>query len=297
MGRDYPGFGSSWPGRSTSPSRKQAQARLRRSAAGVELATRKPKQARGPRRVRFARLLWLVILGLTLLLVGEIIFALFTSYRFTLTRVEVQGASAATRPLVLQQAPRTPGPNLFALRTGRLVEKLHRLSFVSSVALQRKPPGTLLIKVSERLPIAFFNGASGPIFVDHAGLAFTKPGPLPSGLVELQGLDPKQRALGRRLQGRNATSLLKGLSALLNSSKLRVKTLTVDGRGWLTVWLASGTELRLGATDQLERKLQLAELAIAGGPSKDAEYLDLSAPEAVVWKPRAVDGQNTNRTN
>lgn len=287
MRRNVSGPSGQRAARSSSLRKSSRSAGLRRGRAGIEISPRSRGRPGRSRRLRVRRVLWLIAAALMLTLAGEVVYAAYTSYRFTLRRVIVEGASPATRALVLQQAP-APGPNLFALSKKQLARRVQSLSFVQSVALDRRPPGTLVIQVKERRPIACLRQGEQNIFLDDAGVAFARPGPLPAGLIEMRGISLSRSAMGRPTSGTAAAALLRGLFALAQNPNLKVKLLTADGNGWLTAQLASGCELRFGPAAQLEKKCQLAEAALAAlGPARPAEYLDLSAPEAPVWKPLA----------
>jgi len=264
---------------------KHRRSRLRRGASGIEFSPRSRGRPGRSRRLRTSRLLLLIAAVLALVLCAEAALAIFTSYRFALRKVRVEGASEFTLPLVLQQAP-SPGPNLFALPGRRIADRLRALSFVEEVSLKKRPPGTLLIQLKERRPIAFFNQNGNAVFLDGSGVAFARPGPLPAGIPEVQGIEANPRALGRPIPGMKAFALREGLCALAQNTNLKVKTLVVDEHGCLAAHLVTGTQLRLGPPEELERKLLLVKAAIASlGPSRPAEYFDVSVPEAPIWKP------------
>ena len=264
--------------------RANASSRLRRGASGLEVNRPGHRPGRS-RRLRFRRLLWLIVFSLVMVLIAEAAFALFTSYRFNLKEVRVEGAGAGSVPLILQQAPAVPGGNIFSLRTGKIAQRIKALSFIETVKIMRRPPNALLVIVSERKPAAYFFQGEKIILLDRSGLAFTHPKPDLKALTELRGLEPSAN-VGRRVGGANAAILLKGLLAFAQNPSMSVKMLMVDAQGWLTAQLNSGVQLRLGPAEQLEEKLQLAQTALSRlGSLRPAEYLDLSAPEAVVWKP------------
>jgi cell division protein FtsQ len=260
--------------------------RLRKGTAGIEFSPRSRGRPGRSRRLRFRRLLSLIALLLFVILCAESAVALFTSHRFALREVRVEGASEFTFPVILQHAP-SPGPNLFSLPARKALRRIQGLSFVKEAALKRRLPGTLIIRLKEREPIAFARQKQGTVFFDREGIAFLRPGPIPGGIVEMQGLEVSPREMGRRITGTSAEALHKGLSALAQNPQLKAKTLVVNERGWITVHLVSGTELRLGPAEELEEKMRVIEEASASlGPLRSAEYFDVSAPDAAVWKPR-----------
>jgi cell division protein FtsQ len=268
--------------------------RLRRGSSGLEvnLSGQRAGQVRR-RRLRFRRLLILIALFLILVLIGELTVALFRSPRFAIVKVEFIGVTPATWPLVQTRLPQLEGANLFSLPTRRIARQLCTLSFAASAEVQRKPPRAVLITLNERKPVAFSRQPWGVAFLDAGGLTFSRPGAIPKGLPEIQGLVIPSRKSAYKINDTGARALQKGLAAFAQSAKLKLKVLSVDENGWLTATLASGVQLQLGSEDQLSRKLHIAAMALATlGPAHPAEYLDVSsprndpnAPEAIIWKP------------
>jgi len=273
-----------------SPERVHTSARLRRGAAGLEFRSPRPPRRFTGKRLRFRRILRMLILALCIGLLGEVIYTLYHSPRFNITAVKVEGAGLVSELMIREIAP-APGFNLFALQDEEIVRKIQQkknFSFVQKIEVRRRPPGTLLIKVQERRPVAFLQQPWGRILLDSGGVAFYSPNSLPKNLPELQGLAVEQASLGHPLKGERAKALQEGLAALTKSPKLKLQFLTIDERGELTAQLVGGAELRLGEADNLEEKVRRAEIALSGpGKPEEVEYLDLSAPDAPVWKPKS----------
>lgn len=272
-----------------SPERVHTSARLRRGAAGLEFRTPRPPRRFTGKRLRLRRILRMLILLLFIGLLGEAIFALYHSPRFNLIAVEIQGAGPISEKLIRAKAP-APGLNLFALSEEAIAQNIQRgksYSFLQKVEIKRRPPGILVIRVQERRAVAYLKQPWGRALLDKAGVVFFSPNPLPKALPELQGIELEQDSLGRPLMGEKAKALQEGLAALTKSPKLKLKSLVIDDRGGLTAQLEGGVELRLGEPENLEAKVNRAEIALSGpGKQTAAEYLDISAPEAPVWKPK-----------
>ncbi|NIM07045.1 MAG: FtsQ-type POTRA domain-containing protein [Armatimonadetes bacterium] len=266
--------------------RKSSASRLLRGSSGLEFSPRSRGRPGRSRRLRFRRALLCIVVLLSIVLAAECAVALFTSHRFALREVKVEGVSESALPLVLKHAP-SPGPNLFSLPGRQIASKIQALSFVEEVDLKRRPFGTLIIRVKERRPIAYLKQKGQTVFVDGAGIAFLLQETIPGGIPELSGIEISAESIGRPISGTKATALCKGLAALTKNSTIKAKRLVVDERGWLTAHLVSGTELRLGPAQQLEEKLRVVEAVLASsGASRPAEYFDVSVLEAAVWKPR-----------
>jgi cell division septal protein FtsQ len=222
-------------------------------------------------------------------LVGEAVYTLYHSPRFDLVAVKVIGAGPKGELLIRKKLP-VPGISLFAISRTALERALinrEELSFVRRVAVKRRLPGTLLVTVQQRRPIAYLDQPWGEALLDAGGVVFTSPDSRPRDLPELQGLEVPEQALGKVLSGDRAKALQEGLAALAKSPKLKIKVLAIDKRGWLTAYLAEGPELRLGEAKNLATKVAQVEVALTQTKAQQAAvYLDFSAPEAPVWKPK-----------
>ena len=272
------------------------ESRLRRGTSGLEFSPARRRRPIRSRRLRLRRLLWLIALSLGLILAGEILAAAFTSPRFAIQEVQIKGIDRFSLPLLVQETPPSIGANLFSFPTRRIARRLQSLAFIAEVKVKRKPPGTLLIFVKQRRPVGWLRQPWGVVLVDETAVAFVHPGPVPEGVPELRGLALSPRAIGERISGTKAFLLRKGLCALAQNPELKVNLLAVDERGWLTAHLCSGMELRLGPAKELERKLNLARVALSQlGKAAAFEYLDLSTPEAAVWKPRQGRQQDQSK--
>jgi len=273
-----------------------AEPRLRRGTSGLEFSLGRGRRPVRSRRLRLRRLLWLIALSLGVILAGEILFALFTSPRFAIQEVQIKGIDRFSLPLIVQETPPTIGANLFSFPAGRIARRLQAFSFVEEVKVKKNPPHTLLLVVRERRAVGWLRQPWGAVFVDETGLAFDHPGPVRKGVPELRGLELMPQIIGEHIRGTKAALLREGLRAFAQNPGLRVKVLAVDERGWLRAYLHSGMELRLGPARQLERKLDLARVVISNLKEAAAiEYLDLSIPEAAVWKPRQGRQQDQSR--
>ena len=110
----------------------------------------------GKRKSRGSRTAGSVILLFAVfLLIGTIVF-------FRVRSVDVQGAVVYTEEEIVQGSGVNPGENLLFLRGAAVSERLFdSLPYLESVRVAKKLPGTLVITVTERRPVAcVFAGGS-----------------------------------------------------------------------------------------------------------------------------------------
>lgn len=98
---------------------------------------------------------------------------------FTVRQVEVHGTRFLDVDRLLDAAAIAPDRNLFESSTS-VVEGLLAVPGVAEAAVQRRLPATLLIAVTERLPVALVSGPDGMIALD------SDAHPLPYDVVRLE---------------------------------------------------------------------------------------------------------------
>ena len=180
--------------------------------------------------------------------------------------------------------------NLFSLKTKKVADKVNELSFINDSRILKKPPHNLLIQVTERDPIAYSTQSWGIAYLDDNCLVFSRPGKVPKGLPEVIGLTIPSKMNGNPLAGKQASIIQSALTVFASHPDLTLKSLSIDKHGWLEAQLNTAIILRLGSIDELDKKISLAQKVIASiqseQPEKTIEYIDISAIDAPVWKPK-----------
>lgn len=269
-------------------------AQFRRGASGFEVnmsSRRRPRRSPGG-RLRTRRLLWLIACCLAIVLSGEIVYAIFNSYRFALKEITISGVAPAAIPLVKQQLPQAPGPSIFVLRTGRIAQRVQALPFVEEVRIRRRPFHTLAVEVRERRAAAFSRQKWGTAYLDNRGLVFTRPGEIPDGLAEVTGISFSRRNILKTITGLHGQALRKAIAGFARRPNMKLRALGIDRNGWMIATLTSGIQLKLGNENQLEMKLLQAAAILEDltKQKKQIEYIDVAAWDekmrsGIVWKP------------
>ncbi|HXD21785.1 MAG TPA: FtsQ-type POTRA domain-containing protein [Gemmatimonadaceae bacterium] len=87
---------------------------------------------------------------------------------FRVRRVEIDGARYVSPDEIVSRLRIDTTRSLFD-DVGPLETRVRAHPSVRDVRIERKLPGTLLVKITENLPVAFVQGASGLVVVDAAG--------------------------------------------------------------------------------------------------------------------------------
>lgn len=214
--------------------------------------------ARAPRRRRPSPRTWIAIGIVAVLALGWLVLA---SPVLAVKQVSVVGASGRAAQQVADAAQAPVGEPIARVDTGLIASRVLALPWVATAEVRRGYPSSLVIAVTERVPIASLAGQQG--FVDAAGLAFTPTGAKPKGL-------PVIEATGVGLEA--AARVIATLPTTLAPRVVRASASTRDD---VELTLRSGATVRWGSADQPEFKAQVLE-ALLG---RRAERYDVSAPE------------------
>lgn len=255
-------------------------ARLRRQSA----------QRKYKRRLRKARLLWVVAGVLFLLLLGEMLVALCTSPRFWIRAVTVRNRETLQEREVLALMQLPAYSNYFRVSLAGLARNIEREPRVARAEVKRGAIGTLQVTVHERQAVCRLGTAAPPWYLDDGGILFQRPpGPaLPVPVIAGAVLAPPAVVAGTPAPFPQRAAVLETLRALRaapGGDALRIAALTLQPAGrpgdvTLVATLRQGARIRLGAPVFLHEKaicLQqtLAQAARAGHPLDDLALVNV----------------------
>ena len=228
-----------------------------------------------------------VLLGL--LSVGYVGYrSVLTGKAFALREVRLEGASHLTREELVRLSSLRMGENLFRVDTPRVAEAVRRSPWVKSALVRRVLPGTLLVEVTERTPVAlwsdgalYFVSAEGEIFKPvEAGENADLP------VITTEGADIAQdrAVLETALEGALQVVAEYNSSALAKKWSLAEVHVLPDGAYRAHVGRA-GVRLDLGRPpfgDKVDRTLQAVTEVERRGQKPVAVFLSEDAERAVV---------------
>jgi cell division protein FtsQ len=223
-----------------------------------------------------------------LLAVGLFMFS--KSNFFAVKAVQVTGLHNVSQDEVLKLMGTVQGENLFLVDTEAIAQKIKLHPLVDQVQVKRGLPGTIIIKVQERQPVALIFNNDAMVEVDSQGtiLKFYDTWPktdypvltgiqVPETIGPGQKLDNPQLQRGLLLIGQAPAGLLPLVGEI---------HLAADGQVFL--YLTSGTEVRFGHGDDFADKLKLLQQLLDSSEYKTVEkaiqYIDLSAGKPVLGR-------------
>lgn len=224
-------------------------------------------RARARRRARW-RASGLAVLGLAA--VAGAFWALAFSSLLAVRQVEVAGVDRLSVAEVAAVAAVPTGGSLVLLDTGSIAARVRALPAVAKVEIERRPPHTVRIAVTERQATAVVATPSGLQLADAQGVRFAAVTEAPRGLplVRTAEHDPSPETLAR------AAALLE---ALPEPVRKLVREIRADSADDMAVELRGGRTVVWGSSEQGALKARVLGVLF---DKRRADLYDVSVPEA-----------------
>ncbi|MEJ2857899.1 MULTISPECIES: cell division protein FtsQ/DivIB [unclassified Saccharothrix] len=222
---------------------------------------RRPSRRGGPsRRVVLRRR---AVALLTLLTVVGLVVAVWFTPLLGVRRVDVAGAVELTADQVRQAAAIEAGTPLVRLDVDAVAARVRDLPRVAGVRVDRSLPGTVLLTVEERTPVAVINAGDGAHMVDATGRDYATVSQPPGGLPEL------------KVEARGLPAAVAVLVALPEQLRREVLAVSATTPADVRLTLTAGREVRWGSPDDTPRKAAVLEVLM----TRDGSVFDVSSPE------------------
>lgn len=195
-------------------------------------------------------------------------------------RVVVEGAVHSGPRLVRQASAVRPGGALLDLDESAIERRVAALPWVLRAEVRRDWPGTVRIRITERLAAAVTRAEGDSWAVlDRSARVLGVVATPPPDLARIEGL-PQAGAPGTRV-GAGAADALGVVTALPPALAPRVAAVAVGGDG-LTLRLVPHGEVRLGGMEAVEDKLRSALTVLGVVDGRTVATLDVRIPAAPV---------------
>ncbi len=244
---------------------------VRAGADAVPPSTRRFMARARQRRMR-AALPWAVTAGV-LALAGLVAWTLLGTGLFGVREVRVVGAKLVT-PVEVREAAAVPDDAPLArVDLAATARRIGTLAPVDRATVERDWPGTLVIRVVERTPVAAVPQGDRFAVIDRGGVVFQHLPRVPDGLSVIRVGNPAPDDPGTRAG-------LAVLAAL--SPRLRAELVSVDvaGLARITLRLRGDRTVFWGDATRGGDKSEVAT-ALLG---RKADTIDVSAPDVVTYR-------------
>jgi cell division protein FtsQ len=204
-------------------------------------------------------LFWLVGVALV-----AILWSLYQSKWFITQTVTIQGVSRLTPEQVLAIAGAPTGEPLISQDLSGINQRLIAMPEVKSVLVERGWPTTLLITITERIPVAVAATAGGFNLIDDEGKNSGVVGAPPAGLLVIAA-QPDSPAM---------TSAISIIAAI--PTEWQVTGLAATTQDSVIANLASGAVIVFGSGDFAQKKVEVASALL----KQNYLSINVSAPDA-----------------
>lgn len=193
------------------------------------------------RRSRLPWLLWLV--GILLIVIW---WALYQSRWFLIEDIKVQGVKRLNQARVIQLADVQIGQPLISANPGKISRRLEKITQIKSVQVERGWPHSVLLKVTERSPVAVSVAKSGLNLIDDEGM--------------LAGTTAKKPKRMRIIFAKPNSAAMKSAVqiALAIPQTWKVSKITAEYPNSVVATLTSGETIIFGSGEQARLKVRVA---------------------------------------
>ncbi len=215
-----------------------------------------------PKNVRKSKAPWLI--WLLLALVVSAWWSLYQSKWFIAQDVTVTGNSRLSVEQITASAAVPIGNSLMSINTGAMTAQLMTLPQIKVVTVERGWPHTILIKVTERTPIAVAATISGFNLIDAEGQNAGVVAAPPAGLLVISAQPDSQAMLGA----------IKTLAAI--PTEWQLIGLAAATQDSIVATLGSGAVITFGSGERAVDKVEVAQALMEKGYT----VINVSAPDA-----------------
>ncbi len=219
----------------------------------------RPASKQSTRKPKIPRVIWLI-----LVIAVFVWWSLYLSKWFIAQDISVTGNERLTIEQISTLAEVSIGNSLMSIDTAAMASQLMSMPEIEVATVERGWPHTILIKVTERTPIAVAATASGFNLIDSQGHNAGVVAAPPAGLLIISAQPDSNAMLGaiKTLAAIPAQWQLIGLSAPTQDS--------------IVATLGSGAVITFGSSERAADKVEVAQALMEKGYS----VINVSAPDA-----------------
>ncbi|MDI6710579.1 MAG: FtsQ-type POTRA domain-containing protein [Bacillota bacterium] len=212
-------------------------------------------------------------------------FILIRSSLFEVRQVTVRGNALLPARQVVEASGITLGTNIFRVQLAEAQARLKGLALVKEARLSRDLPGTVVIEITERRPVALINIRGRYWSVAEDGVPLREESLGARALPLITGVAPEGPGLGR---------VLKIVAAFPGQAVAELSEINLRPDRCLVAYTLEGIEVRLGTAEKpwAQGSMLLSILHAVRREGRPVTYIDLSDPEkaVVMYAENGLDG-------
>ncbi|MDD4600768.1 MAG: FtsQ-type POTRA domain-containing protein [Negativicutes bacterium] len=173
-----------------------------------------------------------------------------------------------------------PDPvNILKLNTGDIQERLKRDLRVADVDVTRKFPGTIVISIKERQPLAYVASGYGFVEIDDKGVILAAYKSLKQiNVPMITGIRLESGYIGDHVENQQIKPVLEYLSQLEGPILNQISEVNIQASGTIVCYTVKSSQLKLGKADRMADKARLTNeiLRELADNSARIDYIDLN---------------------
>ncbi|HHY07674.1 MAG TPA: FtsQ-type POTRA domain-containing protein [Corynebacteriales bacterium] len=216
---------------------------------------------------RTARIIIQTVLGLTMVVSVALAVVLFMTPLFVVKNIQVDGVQVLKEEHVIKVSEIKPGTRLAQLDTHAAALRVAQLPRVKKVRVSVAYPSRAIIKVDERVGVAFFR-AEGIFFEIAADEVVMKSRVKPRNIPEIVVPNPDKASLQRE-------AAVKVAQRLPADIKEKVKVIRVDSAAMVVLVLRDGRRIEMGSPTRIADKVVTLRIVL----SQEGRVWNIANPE------------------
>lgn len=226
-----------------------------------------------------------------LVALGAVGWAAFASPLLAVDEVKVVGAEYTTAAEVTEVARLDTNDNLLLISTDAIERAAETLPWVKTAEVDRILPGTVRVRITERVPAMVLSIGAARWTIDVRGrvLAVGEGGAVgeKGGLPVITGADTGDIEVGGEVTAPELVDALKAYRSLDRSLRRRVAGIVAPSLERISFSLADGTLIRFGAAERLKAKNEVlsALLEEIARENRAVAYIDVRVPTSPAIAP------------
>jgi len=206
------------------------------------------------------------------------LYILIRSPLFEVQDIVIEGNHFLASEKIISVAGVNKGENIFKINLHEVSERLKIIPMLKSAELSRKLPSFVIIKITERTPLALLPSSAGFAQVDSEGVYLQKGLPSDRNLPVITGLKCVIPPPGKPVKGEGLGVALGVVDQLPAVLLPELSEINIGTQGDVCLYTLDGVQCRLGTASDIPKKglvlsRVLSELKAKG---KKIAYIDLS---------------------
>ena len=245
------------------------------------------------RRKAVARSRTRKVVGTTsvLVAVAAVSWAAFGSPLLAVDEVRVVGAEHTTADEIARAAELDDSDNLLLISTDDIARAAETLPWVKTAEVDRILPGTVRVRVTERVPALTLSVGAAHWTIDARGRVLAVGESVGKGndLPVITGAETGDVALGATVDAPELVDALKAFRSLDRKLRAQVTAVVAPAVERISFSLSDGTLIRFGAAERLHAKNEVlsALLEEIARENRTVAYIDVRVPTSPAVAPAA----------